>query len=165
MGQLVADHGPELAVVEDLGDAGGHGDRGVARVAAGRERVGLHGRADVEPRHGLVRGRRELADHLVKRGELGLAHGTGPHGPQGDLVGPEVGRGVHAQRDEDGDDEAGATAEPVADPEDHRGEQTQQDSGLEAVVMPVHSFFTPSGGGPVNPPRLPSTIHAGLRVT
>ena len=39
--------------VEDLQDAVGEADGGVARVAAGRERVGLVGRAHVQPRHRL----------------------------------------------------------------------------------------------------------------
>ena len=38
----------------------------------------------------------------------------------------------------DGDHQAGAAAEPVADEQDQRGEQAEQGSGLESVAVPMH---------------------------
>ena len=51
VGDLVREHAAQLVLVDDLQQALRHGDRGVVLVAAGRERVRLRGRADVDRRH------------------------------------------------------------------------------------------------------------------
>ena len=74
-----------------------HADRGVARVAAGGEGVGLVGGADVEPRHRLPRLGGQLADDRVELRRLRLGHREGAHRPQRQLVGVEVGEAVDAR--------------------------------------------------------------------
>ena len=92
--QLVCQHRPQLALVEQVQQAGGGADRGVARVAAGGERVRRRGRADVEPRHRLAGRPGQLAHDPVHRRVLGLGDRPGVHGAQRERVGAEVGVAV-----------------------------------------------------------------------
>ena len=137
--QLVAEDAAQLALVEQLQDALGAADRGVLRVATGGERVGRVGGGDVEPRHRLLRLVRELADDPVHRRLLLLGHRVGVHRLEGELVGVPVAVGVHAERDQHGDDQA-AAAEEAADHDDRGRHAAQQEGGLESVevAMAVH---------------------------
>ena len=99
--QLVADDTAQFALVEDAQDALGAAHRGVARVAARRERVRRLRRGDVEARHRLAGLGGELADHAVQRRGLELADRAGAHRAQGQLVAVPVRVRVRAQRDED----------------------------------------------------------------
>ena len=51
--ELVREHAAQLVFVDDLEQPLRHRDRRVVRVAAGRERVGLRGRADVDAGIGM----------------------------------------------------------------------------------------------------------------
>ena len=65
--QLVGNDAFELALRQELHDAFGRGHRGVARISAGRERVGRHVRDHVDPRHGQAGLLREPGGHAVQR--------------------------------------------------------------------------------------------------
>ena len=99
--ELVAEHGPQLPLVEDLQDAAGAADRRVARVAAGGEGVRRGRRADVEPGHRLVRGGRQLAHDLVDDRRLDLGDRLRVHGLERQLVAVEVRVAVHPDREDD----------------------------------------------------------------
>ena len=74
--ELVGEHAAELALVEDLQDAFRDRDLRVARVAAGREGVGLqHVRHD-RSRASACLGLRELTDDAVELRVLLLGHGS-----------------------------------------------------------------------------------------
>lgn len=141
MAQLMADDAAQLAFVEQLEDAVGAADRGVAGVAAGGEGVGRLGRGEVQARHGPAGRRGELADHAVELWRLELADRAGAHGAQGELVAVPVRVGVGAQGDDDGDDQA-RTAEQAADDDDEGGQSPEEYGGPEPVVPAVHG--TPS---------------------
>ena len=92
---------------------------------------------DVQPRHGLAGGRGELAHDAVHHGLLGLADRPRPHGPQGQLVGVPVAVRVHAQGEEQGDEQPRATADQTAHEQQEGGQAAQQQGGLESVEMTV----------------------------
>ena len=85
--------------------------RGLRPVA---KALGACGRRDVEPRHRLAGGGRELAHDPVHRRLLGLAHRPGPHRAQRELVAEEVGDAVGRQRETSAIVRPAAAAEPAA---------------------------------------------------
>ena len=108
-----------------------------ARVAAGGERVGRHRRRDVEPGHRLTGALREARHNAVQRGLHPLVDGVGAHRPQREPVAVEVRVPVDAQRDREGDDEAGGAPQPGAGQQDQPGQCRQQGGRLQPVAQPV----------------------------
>ena len=64
MPELMGDHALDLLAVHPFEQAAGHGDRGVLRVATGRERVLATVLDDIGGRHRDVRGDRQLPDDI-----------------------------------------------------------------------------------------------------
>ena len=62
--ELVRDHAGELLAAQLVHQAGGHGDGGVLRIAAGGERVRLVLMHDEDARHRQLRVARELRDQV-----------------------------------------------------------------------------------------------------
>ena len=129
----MADDAAQLALGEHGDDALGDADRGVLRVAAGGERVGLRGRAHVEARHGLPGLLGEAADDRVEARGLLLGDRAGAHRAQRDLVGVEVGHTVHGERHDEGDDQAGRAPERPADQQNDRREKAEEGRGFQPV--------------------------------
>ena len=110
--ELVPEHGPQLALVEDLQDALGGADRRVARVAAGREGVGL--RRSARRRAAASAGGRWWPARARSRYIAGCSAsltGRARIDAQRDLVGVEVAERVDAQREDQADDQAGRAAD------------------------------------------------------
>ena len=68
MRQFVRNHGGDFARLEIAQQARRHGDRGVLRVAAGGEGVGLLGVDDIEPGRRDAGALRQRLDHVVEVG-------------------------------------------------------------------------------------------------
>ncbi len=66
MRELVRDHAGKLLAAELLHQARGDGDRGVLRIAAGRERIGLRLVHQEHARHRQRGALRELGDQIVQ---------------------------------------------------------------------------------------------------
>jgi hypothetical protein len=135
----VGEHRAQLAAVQQLEDPLRTADRGVARVAAGGEGVGLGRRAHVEPGHRLAGLGGQLAHDRVDLRRLRLGHREGAHRPQRQLVGVEVREPVHAQRDEQGDEQPAAATDESPGGEDQATHQAEQHRRLQAVVPPLHA--------------------------
>ena len=88
--ELVGEHAAQLVLVDDLEQALGDRDRGVVRVAAGRERVRLRGGAEVDRRHRHAGARREVAHDRVELRLLGLGDRHRARRPHRELVGEPV---------------------------------------------------------------------------
>ena len=97
MRELVRDHAGELLAAERLHKAGGHGDRGVLRIAAGGEGVGLRIVHHEDARHRQAGAPGELGDEPDQLGRgarvdlVGAVHRQ--HHAVGVPVGEQIGRG------------------------------------------------------------------------
>ena len=101
-----------------------------------------------------VRG--QLADDAVQPGRLGLGDRARAHGPQGELVGVEVGVAVHAQRDDERDHHArcGRTANrprgPARSSRRAAGPSSARSGGgARDVVLPGTGPWSSGAGVPV----------------
>jgi len=128
----VAEHGAQFALIEQVQDSSGAAHRGVTRIASGGKGVGVGRVADVEPRHRLMRGRREFADDGVDLWGLDLGDRHGVHGLQRQFVAVEVDVGVHAQGHQQGQ-EHDVAPEKRADEDDQRRHAGEQEERLHPV--------------------------------
>jgi hypothetical protein len=133
----VAEHAAKFPLIEQLEDPDGAAHRSVPRVTAGGEGVGCLGGAEVQAWHRLARVGGQLADDSVHHRLLGLGHRPRVHGTQRQLVGVEVGVGVHPDHEYQRDEYAAAPEEP---PDQHhqRGQSAEQQRGLQTIDVVVH---------------------------
>lgn len=140
VGQLMADHAAQLGLVEQFGQSVRDADRSSAGASAGRERVRLHRRRDVQARHRLAGLRGELADDAVEGGLFDLADRSGSHGRQGDAVGEEVGDTVAHQGENERELRAGAATQPRAHRDNQRRQPAEQNGGAQTVMVQGSPF-------------------------
>ena len=156
--QLVAEDGAQLPLVEDLEDAAGAADGGVARVASGGERVRLRGSprctgaASAGARTSRVRGRAGTA-----AGASTSLDRVGAHGAQRDAVAEEVGDAVGAERDDQCDRQPGPAADHPSGGEHQCRQRADQRCRLDTVelhfrCLPVDSGMNINGLTWVNVP-------------
>ena len=118
--ELVPEDGAQLALVEDLQDALGGADRGVARRRGPSRRRSAR-RSATRTAAASARGRsREFADDAVHRRLLHLGDRPGAHRPQGELVGIEVGEGVQRHGEDQRDHDALGARDGRADDDEQR---------------------------------------------
>ncbi len=171
VGELVGQHALELPTVEDAQDALGDGDRGVLRVASGREGVRRLGgdEVDARHRHPLLPG--ESLDDVVDLGELFPRHRLGPVGRERDPVGEPVHDEVHHQAERAEEQHPLGAAHHVAEDAQQRDEARHQDEGLEVAFRAAdlrgrgaadggsarrgRGRFVPCHGAQCNQPREP----------
>ena len=133
MGQLVRHHAGHFLAAEIAQQAGGRGHGGMLRVAAGREGVRLVLVDQVDARHRQASALRQLVDDIEQLGRvlgpdfLGVGHA------QDHLVAVPVGEEVHAQRDDEGDDEAGLASHEIAGHQEETRQRGEQEGGLEVI--------------------------------
>ena len=106
MGQFVGDHGRDFAGFEVFQEARGHRDRGVLRIAAGGEGIGLLGLDDIDRRGRDAGLAREDINHVIELGHAGALHRHGILHAQHQLVGIPVAEEIGHQREAEGDHHA-----------------------------------------------------------
>jgi len=105
----------------------------VFRAAAGREGVRLVLVDDVDPRHRQAGALGELLDDAVELGRLVRSDLLRVGHAQDHAVAVPVGEEVHAQRCDQGDQQAGMAAEQIADDQEEAREGCQKEGGAEVV--------------------------------
>ena len=133
MGQLVGHHAGHFLSAEVAQQAGGRGHGGMLGIAAGREGVGLVLVDQVDARHRQAGALHQLVDdveqlrRILRPDFLGVGHA------QDHLIAVPVGKQVHAQRGDEGDDEAGLASQQVARHEDEARQRGEQEGGLDVI--------------------------------
>jgi hypothetical protein len=112
--ELVRHHAFDLVAAQRLEQAGGRGDRGVLRVAAGREGIRLRILDDVDPGLGQAGACGEVADQAVEFRRSRLVDRLGAIHPQHQLVGVPVSEQVHGAGDRERDHHALLSADQEA---------------------------------------------------
>jgi hypothetical protein len=134
---LVREDAAYFVLVEHLHQPLGHGDDRVVRVATGGERVGLRGRAHVEPGHRHVGALREVVHDGVEPRRFLLSDRDGAGRHHRELVAEPVGAADEDEPEHEPDDEA-ALPEEGADAHEEGTEQCKQRGGLGRVLDHVH---------------------------
>ncbi|MEY9123584.1 hypothetical protein ABIA09_003146 [Bradyrhizobium yuanmingense] len=133
MRELVRNHAGELLAAELVHQTGGDGDRGVFRIAAGGERVGLDLIHHEHARHRQAGTARKLGDEAdqLRRGRtidfMGAVHRQ--HHAVGVPVGEEVGCGGNDERDHG----ARGASDQIADAHEQGGQASEQHCGTKIV--------------------------------
>ena len=179
--ELVRDHAGELLAAERLHQARGHGDRGVLRIAAGGERVGLRLVHHEHARHRQAGAAGQLGHEMDEIGRavavdlMGAVHRQ--HHAVRIPVGEQVGRGGDHERDHG----AAGAADQIADAHEEAGETGQQNGSLQIAHcrLPAARGRTPGLAsqryefprwrfkmpGCVEAPRLPAETTLPGRIT
>jgi len=133
----VTAHGAQLTLVQQFQDACGAAHGRVTRVAAGRE--GVRGRrgTQVQARHRLARGGRQLAHDPIHGGLFRFGNRPCPHGPQCEFGGIEVRVSVDTQGNQQAEHQRGS-AEKRTDQHDQPAHPAEQQCCLQPVEMPMH---------------------------
>jgi len=156
--ELVGEHGPQLALIDDLEKALGDRDRGMLRVPPGGERVRLGHRADVDARHGHALGVGQLPHDPIQLRRLRLRDRLRPAGLDGDAIGEPIHGEVEPESEEQTDRE---TTGPVEQQLPEQDEESTQGRDEHPGLDPVHvepSFEGnpgPSGALASRGPRAP----------
>ena len=143
--ELVGDDALELDPVHLLEQSGRDGDRGVLRIAAGRERVRRRVVDHVHARLGEPAGDAQPLDDVVQPGVLLRVGGVGAADGERDLVGLPVRREGDDGTDHEGDDrgrdpvaEDEAEGEPDQRHDHHEGDDEQHAAALVRSDEVVH---------------------------
>ena len=141
--ELVAEDAANLALVEYVEDALRAAYGCMALVAARCERVGAHGRGDVDARHRLAGLGAEFAHDAVQCGSFLLGDRVGAHRGDGEFVGEPV----RAERGDQTDDDiyaqrAAVTAGSPPDQHDDGPHQRKEQRRFQAVEVAAHMQFT-----------------------
>ncbi len=140
--ELLGEYAAQFGLIQHTQQALGAAQRGRARAAPSRERVGLAGRRQVQPRHRQPRGHAQLTDYQVELRVLYLADRPGPDGRQGQ---PAAACPPHHDQDRGDRDPSHRTAATGdTHPDQPTPGQDDQDRGGQACSGPGQ-FGCPQG--------------------
>jgi hypothetical protein len=122
----VGEHPRQLLGIAGLHQAAGDRDRGVVRIAAGREGVRLAGLQDVDLGHGQIRVARQLLDQAEQLRRLGPRHLPRIVHAQHHLVRVPVCEPVHGECYDERDQQPAFARQKIADRQEQAGHGGQK---------------------------------------
>ena len=133
MGQLVGDHGGDLAGIEMTQQAGRDGHGSILGIAAGGKGIGLVGLDQVNRGRRDPRLARENVDHVIELRHPGALDRHGILHAQHQLVGVPVADDIGDQGKSQGDHHAAGAADEIAHGHEQRRERGEQNKGAKRI--------------------------------